>query len=572
MTIPTMLSTPIARSDQTQVPILFDLSNYPTAKAVQPSLILVLVNDCTTRAQVSELRTYAWNLLSANGWNNSDFYRVVTDAAYLIEQFVQKGRQLNSASLQLLALQAIDLNLGTLYVRTPALHRTSTGVTSQHLDTLHQQHTTLTYQKESSMFGYGYPISQPTPYHQPFHPQATQAPVQPMHPMQVVAAPYTPAPPSPMPEPTMPKLRWQTHPNQPYWVAYHPLMEDVQYSFNGQQVVQTMVPCDRNTQMERARHRLAHLQQPQTKTEIIGTQVVRTIVATPQENEIELLLNAADYPKDICVSDRVMVDTDIESLLEVHLRQYWEIPQETRPPHYLALGQVYRPFFMEELAAPHERALANCRSFVELQSVLANRGILSEDLEDNPIRSMFDIRHYYQAANELMTEQVNMLLHHRLSHDDVAITSFCDDIKELINHVRTQYADLYWKKFLDFEIRMMQQFFKIKDEKGPVCQSFFNDTQCDNIAFLPVSYSMLFVDRNYDELCLTFPEREGEIQRSSLIDVERHPYLHFLADQLFRLKQQSGQTEGTDIVITADHKRFKLYQGLLVPDAVLAAP
>ncbi len=179
--------------------------------------------------------------------------------------------------------------------------------------------------------------------------------------------------------------------------------------------------------------------------------------------------------------------------------------------------------------------------------------------------SDLDVLMYLSELNKYFTKIINSFLKNNMSLDGLSIDSFGDDIYDIISYMKKNFGNSYVKSFELFELETIPSMYRniIKED----IDSLFSQSLStpDGIEFNAVmnNASVTVVSMTKEELDI-FAE-----DTALLISESKSPILHDIAKSLFAQVKSLSYYPMDNYLVTENGDRFKLYKGYVGMDCYL---
>ena len=231
------------------------------------------------------------------------------------------------------------------------------------------------------------------------------------------------------------------------------------------------------------------------------------------------------------------------------------------PDLHRIVVDITSPLFAKPRDTAALVTLSNCDTYQEVKDVLGH------------LKAVATKRFVFECEKR-MTDMINRQLKQNLGFDEEQITTFSDDIDELVEYIKDAYGEETQKAFLRRQTKSIRALFKvIEPEVWETLKESFDNMIDESV---PEQYhpSVLFVTNRH---CYTYLNRDLDqldlgvvtVDLPSRIDSTNTPALYEIAKGIFDEMQQNGWHYFRNFLKLEDGHVFELTNGFIGDDAFI---
>jgi hypothetical protein len=609
-------------------PFVMTTRHLPEIRNNLPNLAAALANEITNRARENAARTFVYNALVVNNWNNAQFIEAVGIAADvtclllrqrqsieyaaqtavgLVSDFITVQKMLDFPELQTyfgageLAKAQEVATLKDYYKGEVArLYQTAggggagwhtVGMAPQAPTGWHTVSQAGGFQRASTGIPTGAPgfkapgaLFEAGPQSRfadrDYGGAANTIPAVPVKPEPPQPLPTAPAAGGLMGAPTVLEATeqdWRPTPEQRYRVLTNTRTQTDSYHRVGQYVLQS-IDIRKGALMERERHQILG------GTQSLDSQLraAHVVTATSELKEITGMdlteavgldeVNEAQPPKLLeYVNPNWIYNGFLDAgIFDARLKKYLYQAKNTCGI-YRTFLIVSNPVITQEKYQAFLKWLQS-PTFGQMADKL--RSLKSPDHPFNHLLKAHgeDFLLLCEQVENKLTDFINDFLQGNLGMPGLKITGFVSDIQALPGYFEEHpelYGSAYSQALAAFEKEIASKLFMAMSEtmEKDFYECCVSIDAPVNLTFIVDRYSVTFIDLTFGEL--EFANTNGQ---GRMIDPGSHPILYTVAESLYQQKAEATHHETLyDLLITADNRILRLYKGYLTPKTYLIA-
>ncbi len=616
--------TPVVIYPDTGPPAMFDLAVDERVRGIVPAMLSSLANELGRKHSLNAARTFIYNLVSLNGWQNNDYFELSQFAIDLLLFNMNKGFIINPYSeINNIANQAITLWSSRKVLQFPELR----GVVDSRVISACEENSVVLnnlLQEIQSM------------YNNPYHPNQQMQNV----PMDTVMdtpngrmimtpsgwQPYNPY--GSMYQQNNPGFQNYNRPNTVYRGGYmggqQPQGPGV---LQGNQVDNVNTNIDSrfgssySGRMQPEPVREEFIQKPEVAVKEYtakdwtssDSQPYRSLLVKSVEDAVYRLVNGVvteivfekegnlmdrgmhrlNYVLNVPVVNDNRPDAIVQDSAEIYSINNVEKTTKSKDKASMLVSKGLGLYaYLDEIVTysavnlvKSGRTIHRCfgniftpipgksdywnvieRIGEETNSFNSTAALLMEMAEAT--NGDLDALMYIDHIDRQLTNIINSFLGNNLSLEGLSIDSFSTDIGELSQYITKHFGNSYAKSLELFEMEFMRSFYRLVRKEDTV--SIFGseyDGRKDGIVynFTVDGVSITTVNMSSSEL-----EIDADKNIALMIQEGRSPVLYNIAASLFeQIKSLGGGTPFYNYMITREGARFLLYKGYLGADCYL---
>lgn len=582
--------------DSHNPPVIPQIRTSPETQHVVAMVASAVANEATNKANMHAGRTFFYNLISNNYWNNPFYQEIVQLISDMVTVNLRKGFiRSPEQGIQDAAVQGIGAYVSSLFYAHPEL---KSMVSPQVLDAalqnipffnnLKQEISSMSFHNPGfnmPMNGYpGQPMGGPAPMMNHGYPNQGQFPGhQQMHPQQFHGGYPNQGYPSPpvgfhgntnyppqerqggafanpgnsrfqeAPANSMPADRFGGRAiPQPQPQAVQHFQQPIAEAAPVVKREQKALLIEKGSEMERSQHQITFFGESYAPNmQARSKQFASSVSDLVQTVAVE------DDNTNLCLDINVTLDLSIErAILTGQMKQFEHQRENSSINVFRCFTIVTQPMLCTEDVNGYLESLRESSSFPMLVVKLKSLA-MSLSIRKDSVKETDSVISFLKRFDNLLTKIVNDFLRNNLQLK-TRIESFTDDVSSLGDYLQSKFGANYNQAFMQFESEVIETI--LESIEPDIAAEFVQDLVIPEglyYGLTPVNHSFTFVCMNDKELGYKLTDKP------LIIDPDTAPSLYRIAASLDDHKKQMGMSTIYDILVTADGAQYKLYKNYL---------
>jgi hypothetical protein len=378
------------------------------------------------------------------------------------------------------------------------------------------------------------------------------------------------------------KADWIPTSSQPYRTLINRASFDVYYQKRQDRIYEVVKPLEK-PHMNRNLHAITFLDHSYTLDGVLRNEQITNAsrdMATISRENLEAAISTDGTEPEVENLDLINTYIDknwgVGSFLEdaiFRVKLMCRKHQQTKGACgvYRSFVTIAKPIVTDENYDNVYEQIFSMRRFTDMARKLRSIGTACTTKKDTDGEDATDLILYCNEIDNWLTSVINQFLVYNLSLGKVTIDSFTSDIDDLRNYLDQNYDGNYSAAYDRFELEMLgsrkispldkvlmadiKESFDIKEEE---------ESRGANISFIPINYSLTYVDILASELAIDVSDVE-----SLMIEERQTPMLYELASSLYTQVEAWPYMSVNNLIITRDDRIYRLHKGYLMSGSYL---